>query len=162
MKELVEFIKNKCSQEEIQKLIKELSVKDETKENNVPRTWEEYCSTITKGYYIDTHSNINNAAYNQGAADFDKAKNVLPTEELAEAFLAMMQLMSLRQAWIKDWEPDWENENECKYCITIVENFLKISTYWSACRSLSFPTEEMAQDFLHCFKDLIKKAKVLI
>lgn len=29
-------------------------------------------------------------------------------------------------------------------------------------RFLAFPTEEIAKDFLNCFKDLIEKAKELI
>lgn len=148
MEELIKFIKSKCSQEEIGELVKELSTKEEPKKNDVPRTWEEYCSTIKKGYYIDTHSNIYNAIYNQGEADFDMARNVLPTKEMAEAFLAMMQLMSLRQAWIKDWKPEWNDETTYKFR--------------SCHKVFSFPTEEMAEDFLKCFKDLIEKAKILI
>lgn len=58
MKELIEFIKSKCSQEEIQELVKELSVKEETKENDVPKSWKEYCNKLKEGYYIDIDSEI--------------------------------------------------------------------------------------------------------
>lgn len=164
MKELIKFIKSKCSQEEIEDLVKELSTKEETKEASVPRTWEEYCSTITEGYYIDAHSNIDDTCGFE-LVDVNENKNVLPTKELAEAFLAMMQLMSLRQAWLKQWhgwEPDWESATDYKYCIVLVENSPKIDKFWSCNKTLSFPTIDMAKDFLECFKDLIGKAKVLI
>lgn len=89
-------------------------------------------------------------------------KNVLPTEEIAEAFLAMMQLMSLRQAWIKDWEPNWEDHTQCKYCIVFETNSPEIDRFFTCNKTLAFPTEEMAKDFLECFKSLIEQAKVLI
>lgn len=48
MEELIKFIKNKCSREEIRELVKELSTKEEPKENDVPKTWEEYVETLKK------------------------------------------------------------------------------------------------------------------
>lgn len=161
MKELVDFIKNKCSQEEIQELVKELSAKEETKENDVPKTWEEYCDTLTEGYYINASSDIDEVCCSE-LYDANQNKNVLPTRELTEAFLVFMQLMSLRQAWVKDWKPDWLDGYEEKYCIVFYANKLIVNRTWSCHEVLSFPTTEMAEDFLKCFKDLIKKAKPLI
>lgn len=160
MKELIKFIKSKCSQEEIEDIVKELSTKEETKEASVPRTWEEYCSTITEGYYIDAHSNIDDTCGFE-LVDVNENKNVLPTKELASAFLAMMQLMSLRQAWIKDWKPDWRDDN-LKWTIYFNRDNVNISNNTIMHRVLSFPTEKMAKDFSICFNNLIEKAKVLI
>ena len=33
---------------------------------------------------------------------------------------------------------------------------------WGGDMTLSFPTREMAEDFLSCFKDLCEKAKILL
>ena len=72
----------------------------------------------------------------------------------------MMQLMSLRQAWIGDWKPDWRKSISC---IVIEDNTLLTATeYTSAQHVLSFPTLEMAKDFMNCFKDLLEIAKPLI
>lgn len=161
MKELVDFIKNKCSQEEIAELVKELSVKEETKKTDVPKTWKEYGNGLTEGYYINASSDIDEACCSE-LYDADQNKNVLPTREMAYAFLAMMQLMSLRQAWIDDWEPNWYDAAENKYCIVITENSPKIDVCWACNRTLSFPTNEMAEDFLNCFGSLIVTAKILI
>lgn len=162
MKELVEFIKSKCSQEEIGELVKELSVKEETKENDVPRTWEEYCKNLKQGYYINSYCEIDFIEYSSTVDESDRAENVLPTKKLAEAFLAMMQLMSLRQAWVKDWKPDWKDINIPKYGIVFEECEFQIDIRWGEAHHLSFPTKEMAQDFLECFRGLIEKSKALI
>lgn len=113
MQELINFIKSKCSQEEIQEIVNELSTKDrvELQENNIPKTWEEYCDTVTEGYYIDIDTKIYPVSYEDGGADIIESRNLLPTRELTEAFLAFMQLMSLRQAWIGDWKSNWEETN---------------------------------------------------
>ena len=96
-------------------------------------------------------------------------RNILPSKELAEAFLAMMQLMSLRQDWIhkwslekglsKDWEPNW---NKGIFCIATSMGDLFAGTFVSYAHPLSFPTQEMTTDFLVCFKDLLEIAKQLI
>lgn len=161
MKELIQFIKDKCSQEEISELVKELTSKEE-EENSYPKTWEEFCDDVTEGYYIDIDSKIYPVRYEEGGADPIESRNLFPTREMAESFLAFTQLMSLRQAWIGDWEPNWNNVTELKYCIFFSENLPKIDKYWASHKALSFPTNEMAEDFLNCFGDLIKQAKLLI
>lgn len=162
MRRVIEYIKERCSQEEIAELVKELSAKEETKLNDVPKSWEEYRSTIKEGYYIDIDSEICSVTYDDRKAHPDGSRNVLPTKELAEAHLAFMQLTSLRQSWIKNWEPDWKDVNIPKYGIVFEEYEFQIDIRWCEAHHLSFPTKEMAQDFLNCFKDLIEKAKMLI
>ena len=96
------------------------------KKNTKPRSWEEYyeqqIANKKHGYYIDDgNCSVTEIMWN-GYVRSDNWKNVLPSKELAEAFLAMMQLMSLRKAWVGDWEPDWNISNwntyrESKYYI---------------------------------------------
>lgn len=142
------------------------------KKDTKPRSWEEYCDKF-KGqfYYIqDNRDNIATSFVPNGLVS--AYKNYVPSKELAEAFLAMMQLMSLRQDWIHkwsiesgmtdDWKPDWKNGNETKYCLIHVKNIIKICDFYIANHTLSFPTEEMAEDFMNCFKDLLEIAKLLI
>lgn len=130
-----------------------------------PKSWEEYCNTKYSGYYIDLNSNIEFAEDKTYHLDTEKEKNLLPTKELAESFLAMMQLMSLRQAWIGDWKPDyymnmafnWGIEYEPNPGIFSIENHCRTNG-----GGLTFPTKEMAEEFLECFKDLIEEAKTLL
>lgn len=137
------------------------------KENTKPRSWEEYCEQQAAnnkiGYYIEDANCTTVKVWWNACIKTNTWENVLPSNKLAEAFLAMMQLMSLRQAWIGDWKPDWKNRRQCKYCITLFENDeVMIDENIGSTRSLSFPTQEMAIDFMNCFKDLLEIAKPLI
>ena len=133
------------------------------KENTKPRSWEEYCKNF-KGQYYYIQDNRDNIATSFTPSGLISAyKNYVPSEELAEAFLAMMQLMSLRQAWIGDWIPDWNDINECKYCIRRLNSIdFIVNEHYNVHIALSFPTKEMALDFMNCFKDLLEIAKPLI
>ena len=139
-----------------------------------PRSWEEYCkqhsTTVTECYFLDNEANVRVFGWHPNVPS-DHYRNTLPSKELTEAFRAMMQLMSVRQDWIhkwslergltKDWEPDWESPY-AKYCIYPEAFYLKVHYNMTCARPLSFPTEEMAEDFMNCFKDLLEVAEQLI
>ena len=137
------------------------------KKDTKPRSWEKYykqqIANKKHGYYIDDADCSTVSVVWNECAGADKWKNVLPSKELTEAFLAMMQLVSLRQAWIGDWKPDWEDYDNYKYCVFGSKtNDFCVRNLMSARSPLSFPTEEMATDFMNCFRDLLKIAKPLI
>ena len=102
------------------------------KENTKPRSWEEYCeqhnTTVTECYFIDNGADVRVAGWYPDIPS-DMLKNALPSKELAEAFLAMMQLMSLRQEWIGNWEPDWENNFIGNWCVISQEYKLKVDFF---------------------------------
>jgi hypothetical protein len=130
-----------------------------------PKSWEEYCKQqITngkKGYYIrDTFCDVSEIAWDD-CVTTDAWKDVLPSKESAEAFIAMMQLVSLRQAWVGDWKPDWTDFSD-KWCIVNSRNKLIISNYIHIVTVLSFPTEKMVNEFMACFWGLLEIAKPLI
>lgn len=135
------------------------------KKDDKPRSWEDYCKQQIekeeKGYFIRHDICIPSKVNWIGCTRPDTWKNVLPSEELAEAFIAMMQLMSLRQAWIGDWKPVWDGETS-KPCIYFFNNKCEVDPLACIYKSLSFPTREMAEDFMNCFKDLLETAKPLI
>lgn len=135
------------------------------KKDTKPRSWEEYCKNhYGDYYYISSDSNIIGLGYNPGHCELSPiyAKNVMPTKELAEAFLAMMQLMSLRQIWIGDWKPDWKINTTNVWCVIFKEDRLKVDFFCTISMALSFPTKEMATDFMNCFRDLLEIAKPLL
>lgn len=138
-----------------------------------PRSWEEYCNNyIGKVFYIDKNSAICGGHDVCGGLYAEVDKNTLPSEELARAFRAMMQLMSLRQDWIhkwslergltKDWEPDWNNKKLIKWCIEQIMYKFYVYGYNTGNKVLSFPTQEITIDFMNCFKDLLEVAKPLV
>ena len=131
------------------------------KKDTKPRSWEEYCDNFSgELFYFSNRNSIESVVTNDGMSY--TAKDCLPSKELARTFIAMMQLMSLRQAWIGDWKPDW-NDSSTKWCIIYgYGGVYIICPYTNMIRTLSFPNREMAEEFLNCFKDLLETAKSLI
>lgn len=134
------------------------------KKQEPPKSWEEFCERCPKQEgeaYIDSVSNI--GIYN-GSVQRDKKtdKNICVSKEEAEAFLALMQLRQLRKAWVGDWEQSKENYCAGIFC-SVSEDKATVSCakFWTNV-TLSFPTKEMAVDFLNCFRDLCETAKPLL
>ena len=136
------------------------------KENFLPKTWEEFCESHPKTsknneYYVGYASHIiPNMVY--GSRFHNEDKNLLPSYELAEAMLALCQLLQLRDCYNDGWQPDWKDPNQVKYTIEYFQD--KIKTYYPLGNShiLAFATDELRNEFLKNFKDLIKEAKPLL
>lgn len=133
-------------------------------EKKLPKTWKEFCEThpVQKGEcFIGTFSNIIEAGRARtGREDSDKL--MLPNKETAEAILALMQLIQLRNCYNGDWVPDWNDESGLKS--VIVNNGGKFLRTHSITTNyvLAFKSEELRDQFLENFKDLIEIAKPLI
>lgn len=142
---------------DIQKILQE-------SKKTLPKTWKEaykkyLCNTTI--YYIDTNSEIQHHV-KPIPANVVFNKNALLSSEKAEEVLALMQLITLRDIYNDSWEPDWSNYNETKYCIYGWSNIVTIDIFSSDHRILAFKTEELRDEFLRNFKDLIEKAKGLL
>lgn len=136
----------------------------EKKQQDPPRSWEEFCKRYPKQ---KGETFIGNASvirmYDETSPRYINCdKNICTSKEEAEAFLALMQLRQLRKAWVGDWEPS----HNIEYSVILVEkktNEFEVGYgYWSYNYSMTFPSEEMAEDFLNCFKDLGETAKILL
>ena len=127
------------------------------KKDTKPRSWKEYLELNTgfDGSGIDW-----NCGGVQTTGLHHRGKAIVSTEYGAP-FLAMMQLMSLRQAWIGDWEPNWDGTFHY-FCIIILDNKYVVDKFHRYHQPLSFPTKEMAEDFMACFRDLLEIAKPLL
>lgn len=136
------------------------------KKDTKPRNWKEYCHTRLNsketrfGYRIGNACDIVTTDWDN-LFNYSTYKDVLPSKELAEAFLAMMQLMSLRQAWIGEWKPNYKKGVK-KWGITFHMDKIIVDCFMFKAIPLSFPTEEMTYDFMNTFKDLLEIAKPLI
>lgn len=132
--------------------------------DNKPRSWEEFCKNnpIKKdeAYILHTSSIKKPCEMVGGIRDINTDKNFCTSKKEAEAFLALMQLRQLRKAWVGDWYPIG---NKTYVAITAtLFNELIVYDFINTSKPLSFPTKEMAEDFLNCFRDLCETAKILL
>ena len=114
-----------------------------------PKTWEEYCSLMEgKTVY---HPSCNYIII----SGFSDAYNKFATRERARQFIALGQLMQLRDYWVRGYK-------EFKYALLVTRNENILVYAWSWYHTyphiLTFPTKEMAEEFKECFPDLLKKA----
>ena len=125
-----------------------------------PRTWEEYCLMMKgkQSFYCNSETN-----YSIAQSKFDDIPRIdeFDNEEDAKAFIALSRLRKLRKAWIFDWKPDWTSQDQ-KFVITTFKNNIEGNINYNASRSLSFPTEDMCNEFSKTFKDLLEIAKPLL
>lgn len=137
---------------------------EQRKIGTLPKTWEEFCemNPIQKGEcHIDHFTDIINVIEIRNRDKY-LHRTYLPNRKIAEAFIALMQLIQLRNFYNGDWEPDWKNEHEKKYVILVCRD--KVETYRTetANKVLAFKTEGLRDQFLKNFLDLIIIAKPLI
>ena len=135
------------------------------KEVKRPKTWSKFCGDYSiqpSEYYIDDQSRILPMTMSGAFRDAIVDKNCCTSKEEAEAFLALMQLRQLRKAWVGDWEQ--EKSGAVAVIVYNLNEDKIIVDYGTTCisRPLSFPTQLMAYDFLGCFKNLCKAAKILL
>lgn len=134
------------------------------KVEELPKSWEDL--KFVNGFFICDLSKINKVRLNSLAIDSNK--NVFPTKEEAQACVALAQLCQLRDRYNDGWKPDWENRAQNKFIIYIHPDneilFDKISanTHAISRHLLTFKTEELRNEFLENFRDLIETAKPLL
>ena len=80
------------------------------------------------------------------------------------AVRALCKLLSCRNAWWErlGWKPDWDDQNQRKYCIGLIKGKVETTTNEGSNRILAFPSEEVRYQFLDSFRDLIEEAKELL
>lgn len=109
---------------------------EDLKYGNLPKTWEEF---VARGNCIASW------------------KYTLPKK-----YESLYKLEKLRDCWRQGWKPNWNDEKQAKYCICYFQGKFKISELYETRYFLSFPTMEIAEKFLMCFRDLIEQAGDLI
>lgn len=120
--------------------------------DNKPRSWEEYENTASNNVFITSVYQLEND---------NRAYDVFYSEDEAKAFCALGKLIQLRDAWWGEWKPDWKNGGN-KYIITSERGNILASYMFVYNSILVFPTQEMRDDFLSTFRDLIEQAKMFL
>ena len=124
----------------------------------LPKTWEEYYKR-TKGYTSYYGYSINGNTYE---TKFDGFYNEFFTEERAKQYVSLGKLLQLRDYSVGNLK------NNSNNFVAVIYHFdgeivnTNVSKKRSSSYSLTFPTREIAQKFIECFKDLINEAYPLI
>ena len=118
----------------------------------LPKTWEEYCKQ-TSGYV----SYFFNSPKSIIKSWFEGSYNEFITEERVKQYVALGRLLQLRDYWVKGY-------SEFRYAVYGDRLDGTAICDWrdNINHPLTFPTREMAQKFVECFKDLMKEAHPLI
>ena len=130
-------------------------------EPQLPNTWEESCKNypIKSGeFLIDSLSQILAPGFRDREINVDQ--NVLPNYKAAEAHLAYMQLHQLRNCYRQGWEPEVDKVSFA--IIRSVDGRLDVDRFMYSSRFLAFQSQEIAEKFLHNFRDYIQRAGDLI
>ena len=130
-------------------------------EPQLPNTWEEFCKNypIKSGeFLIDSLSQILAPGFRDREIYTDQ--NVLPNYKAADAHLAYMQLHQLRNCYRQGWEPEVDKWSFA--IIRSVDGRLDVDRFMYSSRFLSFHSKEIAEKFLHNFRDYIQRAGDLI
>lgn len=135
------------------------------KKQNPPRSWEEFCERypLKDDCFIRNNSTIESAKALGIVGNYRyviEDVNWITSKKEAEAFLALMQLRQLRKAWVGDWKPVEDSVYWGVYKTITMGVIVDSFSVWNP--ALTFPTEEMAEDLLSCFRDLCETAKILL
>lgn len=155
MNEIIVNLEGKEYQIDIQKA-KELGVLKNR--DTRCKSWEEF----KKKYPYNTCFYFDNNTDNIEKSCDPYNVNDQLTKEEAIAISAFSKLLKLRRDWIGTWNPDWSDGTIRKYYIYFRQNKFYVDYHYDYSRAFAFPTKEMANEFLNCFRDLFVQCKYLI
>lgn len=132
----------------------------------LPKTWDDFCRKYpitAKEYYIsNTSSIIPSYSDKELRRSIFSDANWLPSEQAAKQHLALMQLHQLRDCYRQGWVCNWDDGEQTKYIIEHYPDGYQVSFSHDAPYFLAFQSEEIAEEFLRNFRDLIEQAGDLI
>lgn len=120
-----------------------------------PKTWEEFVTknpVMNDEYYIDRDSIVKAFGYTNDRTSADK--NLCKTKEEAEAFLALIQLKRLWHEYVDEFDSVHFDHGIYLAERSGGEWIIDCDDNYSI---FSFPSIELAQEFLNNFKDLFIK-----
>ena len=135
----------------------------------LPKTWDEFCeeNKIRRGECCISELGTLLPECFTRKRHANQDKNKLPSQEAGIQHLAYIQLHQLRDCYRNGWLPNVKDDAD-KYCIERLCNpvsrniELRVAWYDTVCTFLSFPTFELAKEFLTNFRELIEQAGDLI
>ena len=129
--------------------------------SGLPTTWRGFCNKFPVSnmeYCIKFNSHIIKLVSSERNEREDR--NILPNEKAAEQHLVLMRLHQLRECYRQGWKPSRALNKS--WDIARYSDAFVINSIYQCSPFLSFPTRELAEEFLINFRDLIEQAGDLI
>ena len=147
------------------KLVKvsETEYKIVEKKKELPKSWNDFCkkNPIKENeWWIDSFSKVTTWKPFTGQRRTSEHFKLLPNREYAEAILALIQLIQLRDCYRQGWKPNY-NGSSMYYAILFSQNKPSKETVSNWNQIFTFQNIELRDEFLNNFKDLIEKIKPL-
>lgn len=124
----------------------------------LPKTWEECIAKIKDLEYINSKGDIDEVDFNVGVVS--EHINDIPIG-FGKPMLALCQLLVCREVYRQGWKPNWRDYTS-KWVIDYINDNITSIIYMQTSKVLSFQSEEIRDEFLENFRDLIEEAKELI
>jgi len=121
--------------------------------------WENFKEL--EGYYLSSIGNYHSGPVYHKSSRSNCCEDLWPTKELAEASLALCQLIRYRDNWNEGWVANWAN-NSNKFCIVVKANKITWEVLNMSNTLLVFKNEALLREFMATFQDLIEIAKPLL
>lgn len=122
----------------------------------LPKTWREY-RNCTIGY---ASCFWDNSLESSSVSSFSGVYSEFSTEERVKQYVALGKLIQLRDYWTNNWKSDGNSfiVYTARFSPTTIQVGMSMGTNYP----LAFPTEQMAEKFKECFKDLLVEASPLL
>ena len=121
-----------------------------------PKSWNEaFISGVIKGYYVEG-SSIEPTCHNKCTIE---DRYTFKTEKQAASSLAYAQLTQLMAlpCYNGDWMPNWDDQNQERYCITRMKYDIVKLDYSGYFSFLAFKSEKVRDEFFNNHMDLIRQ-----
>lgn len=122
-----------------------------------PNKWEGLAKL--SGYFVTEESVVFKISNTPAT---NSKRNIFRTKEQAEASIALAQLSQLMYVYNEGWTPDWDDVTQIKYAIYFSRNKITTETFHTLSTFLVLKTEELRNEFLKNFEQLILQAKPLL
>ena len=136
----------------------------ELKGTYLPKTWEEFCILrdiqLGEAYFCQLDGDFRVCEQHNCKRGMHSAM-MLPSLKDAEAHLALAQLHQLRDYYRQGWKPDF-SDKATKYCVKVKNDYVYLYTSRETSYFLSFQAQDIADEFMENFRDLIIKAGDLL
>lgn len=129
-------------------------------ERKLPQSWEEIGKV--KGWWISGNCVIKGV----GCGTSDANRNIVPSKPLAEAIIALEQLLMLRHVYNNGIEPAYSGggNTAAVWCIIPYNDKLRVDSYYYTHRVMSFIDRATAEAFFTApkIRELLEIAKPLL